>query len=131
MKSQLTLRQSQKECKKKKFAHLVFFFFLFHLNDDWVWVEEFMILIKIIKKCLKLTRSAIMMSIDCSWRITVGFSVNWHITISRSGDSFSCGTGFIIDASEWWCEFGITAQWFVGTSGWGVLGTNIVRSYKI
>lgn len=47
-----------------------------------------------------LTRSAIMMSIDCSWRITVGFSVNWHITISRSGDSFSCGTGFIIDTSE-------------------------------
>lgn len=53
MKSQLTLRQSQKECKKKNLLIWFFFFFLFHLNDDWVWVEEFMILIKIIKKMFK------------------------------------------------------------------------------
>lgn len=106
---------------------LIWFSFSFFLKWWLGMGEELMKLTKI--KMLKLTRSAIMMSIDCSWRITVGFSVNWHITISRSGDSFSCGTGFIIDTSEWWCEFGITAQWFVGTFGWGVLGTNIVRSY--
>lgn len=75
-----------------------------------------------------LTSSAVMMIIDGTWRIAIGVSAHWQVSVAMRLHTLVGSGGFIEDAPVCGWRVQVRAIWTA--DAWSLMGTNIFGSWK-